>query len=91
MRKVISIICGILTVITAWSTIKMILAIISVNKTIEVSYAPLPISLTNPSNNLIIVSLIVYIIITIILGIITLKLFKGNRSCLLYTSDAADE
>ncbi|MCY1582776.1 hypothetical protein [Staphylococcus pettenkoferi] len=79
MRKVISIICGILTVITAWSTIKMILAIISVNKTIEVSYAPLPISLTNPSNNLIIVSLIVYIIITIILGIITLKLFKGNR------------
>lgn len=79
MRKVISIIYGILTVITAWSTIKMILAIISVNKTIEVSYAPLPISLTNPSNNLIIVSLIVYIIITIILGIITLKLFKGNR------------
>ncbi|MCI2803291.1 hypothetical protein [Staphylococcus pettenkoferi] len=79
MRKVISIICGILTVITAWSTIKMILAIISVNKTIEVSYAPLTISLTNPSNNLIIVSLIVYIIITIILGIITLKLFKGNR------------
>lgn len=76
MRKIFAIIIGIITVVSAWSTIKMVIALANMDKNLNVSYAPLPIHLSNPSSAVISVSAIIYGIITIVLALITIKLSK---------------
>lgn len=77
-KKIFAIILAIIALITAWSTIKMVLALANTDKHIEISYAPLPIQLTNPNFAIIAVSAIIYAIITIVLALITIKLSKSN-------------
>lgn len=78
MKKIFSLISGVFTLIAAWSTIKMFIALGNKGENLEVSYAPLPIVLKNPNETIIIISGIVYIILTIGLALVTIKLAKNN-------------
>ncbi|MCU5747011.1 hypothetical protein N9R04_10035 [Staphylococcus sp. SQ8-PEA] len=78
MKKVFAIILGIVTLITAWSTIKMILALAHTDQNIYMSLAPLPINLSNPNTTVILVSAIIYAVVTITLAGLTIKLSKSK-------------
>ncbi|UXR78243.1 MULTISPECIES: hypothetical protein [unclassified Staphylococcus] len=77
-RKILGVILGIITLITAWSTINMFVALAHKGNHLVLSYAPLLIELTDPNSTLIIISAVIYTIITIGFALITLKLFKSK-------------
>ncbi|MGV3042058.1 hypothetical protein ACEE08_03800 [Staphylococcus rostri] len=77
-KKILAVILGIVTLITAWSTIKMFLAMAHTGNSLYVSYAPLPIQLMNPNFTVILISAVIYTLITIVLAIITVKLGKSQ-------------
>lgn len=78
MKKIFAIILGIVAIITAWSTVKMVLALAHTDQNLYLSYAPLPIHLSNPSTTVISVSAIIYAVVTIIFASITIKLSKSK-------------
>lgn len=78
-RKILAVILGIITLITAWSTINMFVALTHMGNHLILSYAPLPIELTNPNSTVIIVSAVIYTIITIGFALITLRLFQSKH------------
>lgn len=73
-KKFLSIIMGIITLITAWSTIKMFLAMSYTGNHLKLSYAPIPIQLKDPNMIVIVISAVIFSIITVILGTFTIKL-----------------
>ncbi|MCY1569238.1 hypothetical protein [Staphylococcus pettenkoferi] len=79
MKRITLLILGLITLSSAWSTLKMIVALFITGRTITVSYAPLPFSLDNPNKLIIFVSIIIYIIITLILATITAHYAKSRR------------
>ncbi|MDO5376487.1 MAG: hypothetical protein Q4F01_09950 [Staphylococcus rostri] len=78
-RKISAIILGIITIVTAWSTIKMFIALAHTSQELQVSYAPLPIQLHNPNSTVLIFSSIIYSIVTISMALVTIKLSKPKK------------
>ncbi|SUM58499.1 Uncharacterised protein [Staphylococcus microti] len=78
-RKILAVILGIITLVTAWSTIHMFVALAHTDSYLKLGYAPLPIQLENPNSTVIIVSAIVYAVMTIVFALITLKLAKPKK------------
>ncbi|MBI5975071.1 hypothetical protein [Staphylococcus canis] len=78
-KKIMAIVLGILTLITAWSTIKMITAIAHIEKGTEISYAPIPVQVQDPNLAVVLVSSLIYACITIVLALITIKLMKKKN------------
>ncbi|HCV8640353.1 TPA: hypothetical protein ACONLI_002788 [Staphylococcus aureus] len=56
----------------------MVLALAHTDQNLYLSYAPLPIHLSNPSTTVISVSAIIYAVVTIIFASITIKLSKSK-------------
>lgn len=79
MKRITLLILGLITLSSAWSTLKMIAALFITKRAITVSYSPLPFSLDNPHKLIIFVSIITYIILTLILAAVTAHYAKSRR------------
>ncbi|MCS4485718.1 hypothetical protein [Staphylococcus americanisciuri] len=78
-RKILAVLLGIVAFVTAWSMIKMFIALAHSGGELKVSYAPLPLQLANPNMTVLIISIIIYAAATIMLAFFTIKLIKPKQ------------